>query len=65
MGKSGSLPVLYVALVLFGLFRGVYEANLWASIYDIVDARYRSAATGFMLSFGLVIGALSPYIWAF
>lgn len=62
MGQSGSLPVLYVTLVLFGLFRGVYEANLWASVYDIVDVRYRSAATGFMLSFGLVIGAMSPYI---
>jgi len=62
MGKSGSLPVLYGALVLFGLFRGVYEANLWASLYDIIDVRYRSAATGFMLAFGLVIGALAPYI---
>ena len=62
MGQSGTLPVLYVTLVLFGLFRGVYEANLWASVYDIVDVRYRAAATGFMLSFGLVIGALSPYI---
>ena len=62
MGKSGSLSVLYVTLVLFGLFRGVYEANLWASIYDMIDVRYRSAATGFMLSFGLVIGALAPYI---
>lgn len=62
MGQSGSLPVLYVTLLLFGLFRGVYEANLWASVYDIVDVRYRSAATGFMLSFGLVIGAMSPYI---
>ncbi len=62
MGKSGSLSVLYVALVLFGLFRGVYEANLWASVYDIIEVRYRSAATGFMLSFGLVIGALAPYI---
>ena len=62
MGKSGSLPVLYVALVLFGLCRGVYEANLWASLYDIIDIRYRSAATGFTLAFGLVIGALAPYI---
>ncbi|HNX34528.1 MAG TPA: MFS transporter [Kiritimatiellia bacterium] len=62
MGQSSSLSTLYVTLVLFGLFRGVYEANLWASVYDMVDVRYRSAATGFMLSFGLVIGALSPYI---
>jgi len=62
MGKSGSLPVLYVALVLFGFFRGVYESNLWASLYDIIDVRHRSAATGFMLAFGLVIGALAPYI---
>ena len=62
MGQSRSLSVLYIALVLFGLFRGVYEANLWASVYDIIDVRYRSAATGFMLSFGLVVGALSPYI---
>lgn len=62
IGKSASLTMLYSALVLFGLFRGVYEANLWASLYDIIDVRYRSAATGFMLSFGLVIGALSPYI---
>ena len=62
MGRSASLSELYVALVLFGLFRGVYEANLWASVYDIIDVRHRSAATGFMLSFGLVIGALAPYI---
>lgn len=62
IGSSASVTMLYASLLLFGLFRGVYEANLWASIYDIVDVRHRSAATGFVLTFGFLIGSACPYV---
>lgn len=61
MGKSSSLSVLYVALALFGLSRGIYESNTWAALYDVIAVRYRSAATGFVLTFGFIVGAISPY----
>jgi len=62
MGKSDSLMVLYVAMAFFGLCRGIYESNTWAALYDVIEMKYRAAATGFVLTFGFLIGAFSPYI---
>lgn len=62
MGITDSLIVLYISLALFGLSRGVYESNIWAALYDVIDVKYRSAATGFVLTFGFIIGALCPYL---
>ena len=59
----GTTPfVIYLALALFGLFRGIYDSNIFASLYDVVEPRFRSTATGLMLMFAFVIGASAPYI---
>ncbi|HEV2478022.1 MAG TPA: hypothetical protein VGS79_00090, partial [Puia sp.] len=62
MGKSDSSLVVYAALAMFGLFRGIYDSNLFSALYDVIETPFRSAATGIMLMFAFVVGSLSPYI---
>lgn len=62
MGESNSLLIVYISLAMFGLFRGIYDSNLFASLYDVIEAPFRSTATGIMLMIGFCTGAFSPYI---
>ena len=62
MGQTGSLTLAYVALAGFGFFRGMYDSNLFAAPFDVIEPEYRSSATGVMLSFAFVIGALAPVV---
>jgi MFS family permease len=59
----GNTPLfIYLVLALFGLFRGIYDSNIFASLYDVVEPKFRATATGLMLMFAFVIGASAPYI---
>lgn len=62
LGVSQTPLILYISLAMFGVFRGVYDSNIFASLYDVIDIKYRSTATGLMLMFAFVTGAASPYI---
>jgi sugar phosphate permease len=64
MGQAGSPIVCCVALAGFGLFRGVYDSNLFAAPFDVIEPRYRSSAVGVMLCFAFVMGASAPTILA-
>ncbi len=62
LSKAGSLPACYVAMGLFGFFRGMYDSNLFAALFDVMEPRYRASSMGIMLSFAFIIGALAPVI---
>lgn len=62
MAKADSILTVYVAMGFFGLFRGMYDSNIFATLYDVIEVRYRSAATGFMLMFAFIVGSISPYL---
>lgn len=62
MAKTDSILTIYVAMAFFGLFRGMYDSNIFATLYDVIEVRYRSAATGFMLMFAFIVGSTSPYL---
>jgi MFS family permease len=53
---TDSLSLLPVALVFWGLFRGLYEANIFASVFDVVRPEMRGTATGFMNIMGWLAG---------
>ncbi|MCL2742912.1 MAG: MFS transporter [Planctomycetaceae bacterium] len=55
----------YVGLAGFGLFRGVYESNLFASLFDVVTPRYRATAVGLMLSVCFVFSAFAPLVMGY
>ena len=51
-----------VAMALFGVFRGVYDSNLMASLFDIIPQRYHASGAGIMLSCAFVFGSTSPVV---
>jgi MFS family permease len=59
-GWTLSVPVLVLAMFGFGFFKGIYDANIWASLYDVVRPERRASALGFMNSIGWVGGAAAP-----
>lgn len=62
LGHAGTLPLVYVALAAFGLFRGMYDANIFAALYEVVPANRRATATGLMICFAYVTGAFAPIL---
>jgi len=62
MAYAPSLPVCGVAMALFGVFRGVYDSNLMASLFDIIPSRYHASGAGIMLSCAFVFGSTSPVV---
>jgi len=59
-GWTLSVPVLVLALAGFGYFKGLYDANIWASLHDVVPARVRATAVGVMNAFGWVGAGFAP-----
>ncbi len=62
MAYADTLVVCLTASGLYGIFRGVYDSNLFAAPFDVTAPRYRSSMVGFVLSFGFIIGAAAPYL---
>ena len=62
MSISTSLTTAYFALFIFGFFRGWFDSNIVASLYEIVPVKLRSTSYGLMLACAFLIGASSPYI---
>lgn len=62
MACTSSLPACCAAMTLFGVFRGVYDSNLMASLFDIIPPRYHASGAGIMLSCAFVFGSTSPLV---
>lgn len=61
MSQVDSQLLTYAALFGFGIFRGWYDSNIVASLYEVIPARMRSSAYGLMLACAFLIGASAPY----
>jgi MFS family permease len=59
-GWTLSIPVLVLGMMGFGYFKGLYDANIWASLYDVVPVTRRATALGFMNSIGWLGGGIAP-----
>lgn len=62
MGMATSLVWVYVGLALFGFFRGMYDSNIYASLYSVIDSRIRASVSAAMIMFAYVVGSLAPVI---
>ncbi|SEN84421.1 Sugar phosphate permease [bacterium A37T11] len=61
-GVSESANTTYTALFFFGIFRGVYDANIFASLFEVVAREIRSSASGLMLMMAFLVGSFSPWL---
>jgi sugar phosphate permease len=56
-GQTLSVTSLVVALTCWGLFKGLYDANIFASVLDVIRPEARGTAVGFMNMIGWLVGA--------
>ena len=62
MAYAPSLLACGIAMAFFGVFRGVYDSNLMASLFDIIPQRYHASGAGLMLSGAFVFGSTAPVV---
>jgi sugar phosphate permease len=62
IGNSPSVAVLIVALVGAGLCKGIYDANIFASLFDVVAPSDRGTAAGLMNALGWTGGFAAPWL---
>jgi MFS family permease len=63
-GWTLSTKVLLISLMGFGLFKGLYDANIFAALYDVVPVERRGVAAGVMNSLGWIGGGMAPVMVA-
>lgn len=51
-----------IGTALFGFATGVYDSNIYASLFEVVKPRYRAAAVGVFGCGGSIIGASGPAV---
>lgn len=61
-GMGNCLTAIWYAAAWFGFFRGVYEANTHAAVFDYVRAEHRGTTVGLMTMTAYLIGAFSPLL---
>ena len=59
IGFSGSFVTLLVAASAYGVFRGFFEVNTHASLFDVVPPQFRSTAVGLLNMIAFFFGGLS------
>ena len=62
MAYAPSILACGVAMALFGVFRGIYDSNLMAALFDIIPQKYHASGAGLMLSCAFVFGSTSPVV---
>ena len=59
IGMAQSFAALLVAAGAYGVFRGFFEVNTHASLFDVIEPRHRSASIGFISMIAFFFGGLS------
>ncbi len=60
VGWTDSFAMMATALVAIGLCKGVYDANIFAALFDVVPPEVRGLAAGLMNTVGWAGAALAP-----
>jgi MFS family permease len=58
-GWTSSIVVVLAAMAGFGIAKGIYDANIWASLFEVVPAQHRGATVGLMNSLGWFGGGIA------
>lgn len=62
VGATRHVGTLLAAMTLFGLCKGMYDSNIFASVFDEIEPWARSTAAGIMNAVGWGGGAMGPLV---
>ena len=60
-----SLPLMIIAILMFGFATGVYDSNIYAALFDVINPRFRAVGTGLFGCGGCIVGAFGPTVMGF
>ena len=60
MGLSSNIWVAAAAMSIYGIFRGVYDSNIYAAMFDVIDPKLRASSVGILTAFAFIVGCLAP-----
>jgi MFS family permease len=60
-GLAENLWAVGASLFLLGVFKGIYDSNIWASLYDVIDPAQRGTAVGLMNFVGWLGAGVGAY----
>ncbi len=60
IGRDQRLPAVYMAMAGFGFFRGIYDANIYAALYEVIEPRFHASAAAVIIVFAFTAGAFAP-----
>ena len=60
IGLSPSVAGVWASVAAYGVFRGLFEVNAHASLFDVVPSEHRSTCEGLMTMIAFLLGSLSP-----
>lgn len=60
IGCAGSVAATWSAMAAYGVFRGLFEVNTHATLFDVVPPRCRSTAVGLMTMTAFLLGTVPP-----
>ena len=60
IGQTLDVRTLLIVMTIFGLCKGIYDSNIFASLYDVVEPRARATVAGIMNMVGWGGGAFGP-----
>lgn len=61
-GFGPTVTSVFAAAAVFGLLRGLFEANAFASLFDVIRPEYRSSSVGFLNVLAGLVGSLAPIV---
>lgn len=62
IGFAPSFTAMLVAAAAYGVFRGFFEVNTHASLFDVIAPKYRSTAVGLLNMIAFFFGGLSGVV---
>jgi MFS family permease len=62
LGRADALVAACTAMAGFGFFRGLYEANTHAALFEVIAPKFRASAVGIMTMLAFLTGSLSPWL---
>lgn len=63
-GWSHAVPAFILATIGFGYFKGLYDANIFAGLYDVVPVKRRGVSAGVLNSLGWLGAGFAPIVIA-
>jgi len=62
MGLAPNLMMACVGLAAFGFFRGLYESNTHAALFDVIPPHRRGSAVAVTVMIAFLLGSTSPWL---